>query len=529
MKKNLACLLLLLLPVLAFSQRPINGSNSTLSSITFPVFTLNAAPVPGGTLAVVGTPGNATWYIWGAANYQLGSVVSFLGSVTNAPNTLSSSNYISIFPNAYPAGATSVDILATQSFGAPSGTCNCAVATGLTSGGANFQSNSLSSYTVSLWSPQSYELLLRNEVVGANSSHLILRNAYTLAQIADLSAAGGGTVTGSGTLATIPVWTSGTGIGNSVLQQITLSGGAAGVELEYNQNTTAGALFNSTVTSGASSDCSNSITLPYSVNAAGWCYGFYGYQNSTGTNSSGENIGLVGVSFSTHANPIGVVGQAIGNGTGNATLIGGDFSAQPGSSGVSSAVYGVRGFSEGLGSSTIPTSAAVVAVANGAASGGTITNNYGLYAPAGANVGTITNNYSAYFSDTSSATVGGTVTNAFGIYVGSTGPSVFVGGIQQNGAPLGDYCGTTTTCGNTAAPLMRVVYGSAALTSASPSTAVITGFSPAFSSTSSYRCTVTNETTAANGLKYARTSTSSITITGPNTVTDTVSYICTGT
>jgi len=40
---------------------------------------------------------------------------------------------------------------------------------------------------------------------------------------------------------------------------------------------------------------------------------------------------------------------------------------------------------------------------------------------------------------------------------------------------------------------------------------------------------VSNETTAADGLKWSAVSGSSITITGPNTVTDTVSYICTGT
>jgi hypothetical protein len=102
-------------------------------------------------------------------------------------------------------------------------------------------------------------------------------------------------------------------------------------------------------------------------------------------------------------------------------------------------------------------------------------------------------------------------------------------GLEQNGTALGIFCGTTTACSATAKPLTHFVFGTVALSSASPSTAVVTGIAPAFTSTSTYNCTVTNETTAADGLKVANTSSSSITITGPNTVTDTVSYICVGT
>jgi hypothetical protein len=104
-----------------------------------------------------------------------------------------------------------------------------------------------------------------------------------------------------------------------------------------------------------------------------------------------------------------------------------------------------------------------------------------------------------------------------------------IAGVQQNGTAIGINCGTTTSCANTAAPLMRIVYGQAPLVSGTPSTAVVTGISPAFTSTTSFECSADNNTTQANNVKIANTSTSSVTITGPNAVTDVISYICVGT
>ena len=81
-----------------------NGNNPSVNSLTFPVFSLNPAPVAGASISIVGASGQATWYFWASANYQLGSVISPIGSVVNAPNTLTSGNYISIIPDSYPAG-----------------------------------------------------------------------------------------------------------------------------------------------------------------------------------------------------------------------------------------------------------------------------------------------------------------------------------------------------------------------------------------------------------------------------------------
>jgi hypothetical protein len=110
-----------------------------------------------------------------------------------------------------------------------------------------------------------------------------------------------------------------------------------------------------------------------------------------------------------------------------------------------------------------------------------------------------------------------------------TVPVNTTGGYQQNGTALGENCGTTATCGNTATPLVRFVFGSVPLVSGTPSTATVTGINPAFTSSTSYFCVVTNATTQANPVKVANVSGSSFTVTGPNTVTDTVNYICIGT
>jgi hypothetical protein len=91
-------------------------------------------------------------------------------------------------------------------------------------------------------------------------------------------------------------------------------------------------------------------------------------------------------------------------------------------------------------------------------------------------------------------------------------------------------CGTTSSC--SATPITsspKMVFGSVALVSGTPSTATITGISPAFTSSTTYVCTATEVTNALNNLlSVANVSGSSFTITGPATVSDTVNYTCVG-
>lgn len=109
-----------------------------------------------------------------------------------------------------------------------------------------------------------------------------------------------------------------------------------------------------------------------------------------------------------------------------------------------------------------------------------------------------------------------TVSKAFAVVV--NGQS----GFQQNGTPLGIYCGTSASCANTAKPLTRQVYGTVTLSSG---TVTVTGFSPPFESSSSFVC-VGTDSTAVAPVRIVNASASSITITGNGT--DTVGYTCTG-
>ena len=89
------------------------------------------------------------------------------------------------------------------------------------------------------------------------------------------------------------------------------------------------------------------------------------------------------------------------------------------------------------------------------------------------------------------------------------------------------FCGTLAACSSISILEPNTVTGEAALVSGTPSAVTITGIYPAFTSTSTYECYASDQT-APNALQVTKVSGSSITITGPATVTDTVSYSCQG-
>lgn len=100
--------------------------------------------------------------------------------------------------------------------------------------------------------------------------------------------------------------------------------------------------------------------------------------------------------------------------------------------------------------------------------------------------------------------------------------------------PYFNACGTVAACvpvNNTST--IKVVYGTVALGSASPSVATVTGISPAFASATSYVCTATpvgaDATIAGNGVAITNVDGTSFTVTGPNTVTTVIDYVCVGT
>lgn len=91
-------------------------------------------------------------------------------------------------------------------------------------------------------------------------------------------------------------------------------------------------------------------------------------------------------------------------------------------------------------------------------------------------------------------------------------------------------CGATSTCANTALlSNAKIIIGSAPLVSGTPSAVTISGISPAFTSSTSYKCTVSDQTAVATALfSVTYVSGSSFTITGGTALTDTVGYICAG-
>lgn len=111
--------------------------------------------------------------------------------------------------------------------------------------------------------------------------------------------------------------------------------------------------------------------------------------------------------------------------------------------------------------------------------------------------------------------------------ISSTTP---VGTLVVTNHPRIQSCGTSAACSPSLLAASQIVFGSVALVSGTPSTATVTGISPAFTSNSSYKCVLDNQTSAVNNLvavtSYA--SGSSFVITGPAVLTDTIGYVCVG-
>jgi hypothetical protein len=97
------------------------------------------------------------------------------------------------------------------------------------------------------------------------------------------------------------------------------------------------------------------------------------------------------------------------------------------------------------------------------------------------------------------------------------------------GIPVTYSCGATTgtaTCANTSGgSTARTIFGIATLASNS---AVISGISPAFTSTSTFACVANDLTTRANPVQVANTSTTSITITNTTGASDVINWSCVG-
>ena len=220
----------------------------TTSQLNLPLFAA-LPPVSSAAVVLVGNPGPQAYYYWLVANYTIGATSPagpFLA--INVPNTLSASNYIKVTP-VYPLGAVSVDLLRTTTPVQPSGACGCAVATAVTSGTINDQSNSLSAYTVTPFIPNNFEYSIANEVISAGVSHLIERQNGAF--VVDLSTVGsGGSVTNIATgtgLTGGPITTTGT---ISLVTPVAVANGGTGTGSTLSGFVLGGSPFSAVAASG---------------------------------------------------------------------------------------------------------------------------------------------------------------------------------------------------------------------------------------------------------------------------------------
>jgi len=142
---------------------------------------------------------------------------------------------------------------------------------------------------------------------------------------------------------------------------------------------------------------------------------------------------------------------------------------------------------------------------------------------AGSVVGTVVMNNATTGTITLQPTTGalGTVTATF--------PATT---INVSGANTAE-CGTAAACSTVnSSATVKIVYGSVALLTASPSAVTVTGLSPAFTGSTTYHRATTpvgnTAAIAAAGVAIAYVSGTSFTLTGPNTVTTVIDYVCVG-
>ena len=134
----------------------------------------------------------------------------------------------------------------------------------------------------------------------------------------------------------------------------------------------------------------------------------------------------------------------------------------------------------------------------------------------------------------SSAFIGGAATNNFNVTGTATAARTVTlpdASITVSGATSTDCGAAAGACAGTAtSTILKIVRGTAPATSASPSTVAITGM-PAFTSTATYSCFAEDATTVGNVfavLTAGYVSTTAVTFTGPNTLTDVIRWTCIG-
>jgi len=218
--------------------------------------------------------------------------------------------------------------------------------------------------------------------------------------------AGGGTVTGSGTTNSIPVWTSTTNQGNSSLVD---NGSTVTGSLPFRTTTTGGAHNLNNTISTASLCNTGSGTLTASPFVFG-CGSLISFTVDPSGVSTGNFVGIFarggsglsgGGGPATSALDVGLVGQTLGSNT------------------VTGSQWGVAALGQAQNSSTVPVNGGLFALGQNATSSQTVTKNYAIDAQtqiSGGSSPTNTNDYVLHIESPLMVT-GSTMTHHYGIYL----------------------------------------------------------------------------------------------------------------
>jgi hypothetical protein len=262
-------------------------------------------------------------------------------------------------------------------------------------------------------------LVLDNELVGG-VPHLLLKTPsgpFSFNTVTDLSAIGAGSVTGSGTINSIPIWTSSTGLGNSSFSD---NGSVVANLTEPIQDSVKGNSFGPVFAGPQSPGTNNGalVTQNYSTGPSnGTTLGVYHYQINQGASGG----------FCT-ASPICVLGDFyfnLGSGASGGTVGGIDLETQtdPATGTTVNEVDGIRDqtYLQGTASTNgnITRQNGILVQVGSTTGTGTIANSKDIdLAPGTFNGAGATNFYGLYVEPTALATG---ATNRTGIYVGDEG------------------------------------------------------------------------------------------------------------
>lgn len=170
------------------------AQDATVNSITF---RLSNPPqqIPAGSASLVGNPGPRTLYYWIVTRTAVGnSAPAGPLVITNAPVALSASASVNVSWQPV-QGASSYDVLRTNTATPPSGACNCAVATAVATLSQSDQNDALNAYTVATLIPSSMAFTAQTDAgTATNQSRLSFSigttRVWSLDNSGNLTAAG---------------------------------------------------------------------------------------------------------------------------------------------------------------------------------------------------------------------------------------------------------------------------------------------------------------------------------------------------